>query len=69
MRFAYLGCDVTYGENEDINNKLNGFQYICGMIQSSLKNRVHRETFLRLYKTMALPHCCFLSNPIKSNKK
>jgi hypothetical protein len=28
--FNYLGCDVTYDQDEDVNNILLKFQNICG---------------------------------------
>jgi hypothetical protein len=35
--FIYLGCDVTYDQDEDVNNKLHKFQSICGTIRRNLK--------------------------------
>jgi hypothetical protein len=35
--FNYLGCDVTYDQDEDVNNKLHKFQNICGTIRRNLK--------------------------------
>lgn len=53
--FNYLGCDVSYNYDNDITNKLHKYQYICGTIYRSLRNKVRPETILKFYKTMAAP--------------
>jgi hypothetical protein len=37
--FRYLGCDVTYEINNDIQNKLNKFSQICDTITRTLKGK------------------------------
>jgi hypothetical protein len=34
--FNYLGCDVSYDQDEDVNNKLHKFQNIFGTIRRNL---------------------------------
>jgi hypothetical protein len=53
--FNYLGCYVKYKYDEDLNDKLNKFQNICGVIARTLKNKTRKETNLKFYKIMPLP--------------
>ncbi|KAJ4451040.1 hypothetical protein ANN_02476 [Periplaneta americana] len=53
--FQYLGCNVTYEEEQDINKKTQKCQHVCGTIRRSLRNKVRKDTQLRFYTTMALP--------------
>lgn len=53
--FDYLGCNITYDVDRDINNKISKFQWICGTINRTLKNKTRKETKLKFYKTMAVP--------------
>ena len=53
--FNYLGCDISFDVDKDIQNKVNRFQHICGTINRTLKNKTRRETKLKFYKTMAVP--------------
>ena len=53
--FNYLGCEISLNEDKDIQNKTNKFQYICGTIQRTLKNKARKDTKLKFYKTMAVP--------------
>jgi hypothetical protein len=52
----YLGCDVSYQYDNDVNIKLKKFQNICGTIQSSLRSKTRKDTRLKFYKVMATPH-------------
>jgi hypothetical protein len=52
--FNYLGCDVTYKYDEDLNKKMNKCQSICGVISRTLK-KSKKETNLKFYKVMAIP--------------
>jgi hypothetical protein len=40
--FNYLGCVVTYDQDEDVNNKLHKFQNICGTIRRKFKKTQER---------------------------
>ncbi|KAJ4429720.1 hypothetical protein ANN_21924 [Periplaneta americana] len=53
--FDYLGCNITYDVDRDIDNKISKFQWICGTINRTLKNKTRKETKLKFYKTMAVP--------------
>lgn len=53
--FSYLGCDISYDYDEDINNKVSKFQGICGTINRTLRNKVRKETQLKFYKVLAVP--------------
>lgn len=52
--FNYLGYNISYTKNEDIQNKINKFSYVCGVINRSLKN-TRKETKIKFYKVMAAP--------------
>ena len=40
----YLGCDVRYDMDDDINQKCLKFQTICGAIRRTLKGKASRDT-------------------------
>ena len=35
--FNYLGCNISYSERKEVNNKANKFQIMCNTISSILK--------------------------------
>ena len=37
--FNYLGCNISYCERKEVNNKLNKFQRMCGTISRTLKGK------------------------------
>jgi hypothetical protein len=53
--FNYLGCSGTYKYDEDLNNKINKCQSICGVISRTLKRKTRKETNLKFYEFMAIP--------------
>jgi hypothetical protein len=53
--FNYLGCNVTYKYDEDLNKKINKFQSICGAVSRTLIRKTRKETNLKFYKVMATP--------------
>jgi hypothetical protein len=53
--FNYLGCNVTYKHDEDLNDKLSKSQNICGVIRRTLNKKTRKETNLKFYKIMAVP--------------
>lgn len=57
--FDYLGCNVSYDRDKDIENKLNKFQLICGTINRTLQNKTRKDTKLKFYKIMAVPVLMF----------
>ena len=57
--FQYLGCDITYKHDQDVDKKIQKFQAVCGTIKRTFKNKVRQETQLRYYSVMALPVICY----------
>jgi hypothetical protein len=55
----YLGCNVTYKYDEDLNDKLSKFQNICGVIARTLKKKTRKVTNLKFYKIMSVPVLLF----------
>jgi hypothetical protein len=53
--FNYLGRNVTYKYDEDLNDKLSKLKNICGAIARTLKKKTRKETNLKCYKIMAVP--------------
>ena len=53
--FNYLGCDISYGFDKDIQSKVSKFGHICGSIDKFLRNKTTKETRLKFYKTVAVP--------------
>jgi hypothetical protein len=53
--FNYLGCDVSYNYDADLQIKLNKFQYMCGTIKRTLTNKTRKDTQLKFYKVMVVP--------------
>lgn len=53
--FNYLGCDLSYDYENDIDIKLHRFQQMCGTIRRTLSKKTRRETQLKMYKVMAVP--------------
>jgi len=53
--FNYLGCYTSFEKDKDIDHKIHKFQYICGTIHRTLKNKTRKDTMLKFYKTMATP--------------
>ena len=37
--FNYLGCNISYCEGMEVNNKINKFQIMCGTISRTLKGK------------------------------
>ena len=53
--FNYLGCNITYCERKEVNNKINKFQRLCGVISRNLKGKTQLSTQIKFYKVMAVP--------------
>lgn len=47
--------EVSFNSDRDVENKINKFRWICETINRTLKNKVRKDTKLKLYKTMAVP--------------
>jgi hypothetical protein len=52
--FNYLGCDVSYNYDADLQIKLNKFQYMSGTIKRTITNKTRKDTQLKFYKVMAV---------------
>jgi hypothetical protein len=48
--FNYLGCDISYKYDDDLQNKLHKFQYMCGTIKRNLINKTRKYTQLKFIK-------------------
>lgn len=57
--FEYLGCNVSWDVDRDIEKKVNKFQSICGTINRTLQNKTTKETKMKFYKIMATPVLMF----------
>jgi hypothetical protein len=50
----YLGCQLSYQGKDGVNHKLEKFNYSCGTIKRTLKNKSRTETQIKLYKVMVV---------------
>jgi hypothetical protein len=55
QKFNYLGCETSFIQERDVNNKIQKFQMVCGTISRTLKNKTRKGTLMKFYKTMAVP--------------
>ena len=39
--FNYLGCNISYCERKEVNNKVNEFQRMCGTVNRTLKGKTN----------------------------
>jgi hypothetical protein len=54
--FKYLGSDISYLGEVDVNSKISKFLKVAGLINRVVTgNNVRRETRLRIYNTFAVP--------------
>lgn len=53
--FSYLGNDIGYDKDFDIDMKLHRFQAMCGTINRTLRHTASKETKIKFYKVMATP--------------
>ena len=67
--FTYLGCDTSYNYDNDMENKINKFQAICGTINRTLNNKTRKDTRIKFYKTMAVPVLMYGSESWINTKK
>ena len=44
--FNYLGCNISYCERKEANNKVNKFQIMCGTINRTLKEKTGKLKLL-----------------------
>ena len=55
QQFTFLGCDIIYDYDHDVQKKLHKFQHLCGTMIRTLKGKTRPETQLKFYKVMAVP--------------
>ena len=67
--FKFLGCSLNLYTEEDIQRKVDKFNYINGTIKRTLGNKVRRETLLKFYKVMSLPVLLYGSETWVLNKR
>ena len=53
--YNYLGCNITYCERKEVNNKVNKFQRMSGTISRTLKGKTQLSFQIKLYRVMAVP--------------
>ena len=59
--FNYLGCNISYCERKQVNNKVNKFQRMCGTVRMcgtisrTSKWKTQLSTPIEFYKVMAVP--------------
>ncbi|XP_039275024.1 uncharacterized protein LOC120349129 [Nilaparvata lugens] len=54
-QFSYLGCEISYKDELDVEKKVGRFQMICGSISRTLGKKATTSTIMKCYKTMAAP--------------
>ena len=53
--FNCLGCNISYCERKEVNNKVNKFQRMCGTISRTLKRKTQLSTQIKFCKVMEVP--------------
>lgn len=54
--FKYLGVEISYDGETDIQSKLGKFLKVTGLINRTLRaNKTRRETRIKVYNTLAIP--------------
>jgi hypothetical protein len=49
-----LGCEISYRNNRDVEEKLTRFHLFCSSIWHTLGKRVHKEMLFKLCKVMVV---------------
>jgi hypothetical protein len=49
--FNYLGCDLSFIKDDDINNKLSKFWYICHTIQKTFGHKTKKGDMAEAIQT------------------
>jgi hypothetical protein len=69
QRFYYLGCENSFIQERDINNKIQKFQMVCGTMSRTLKSKTRKDILMKYYKTMAVSILSFGSKSWVTSKK
>ncbi|XP_039301198.1 uncharacterized protein LOC120356339 [Nilaparvata lugens] len=54
-QYCYLGCDISFKDDSDVERKIGKFQSICGNISRTLGKKARKETIMKFYRMMAAP--------------
>lgn len=70
QNFNYLGCEISYQNEKDVNKKITKFTQILGIINNTLKAKlVQKSTRIKIYNTLALPSLLYGSEIWTLKKK
>jgi hypothetical protein len=69
QQFNYLGCETSFIQKRDVNNKIQKFHMVCSTVSRTLKNKTHKDTLMKCYKTMAVPILPYGSESWVTSKK
>ncbi|KAJ4434293.1 hypothetical protein ANN_22845 [Periplaneta americana] len=70
QNFNYLGCEISYQNEKDVNKKITKFTQILGIINNALKAKlVQKSTRIKIYNTLALPFLLYGSEIWSLKKK
>jgi hypothetical protein len=60
--FNYIGCNISYCERKEVNNKVNKFQRMSGIISRTLKGNTQLSTQIKFHKVMTVPVLMYSSD-------
>ena len=66
--FRFLGCDISFRSEIDIDHKITNFNRMNGTIVRTLKGKARKETLMKFYKTMSIPIITYASETWTLNK-
>ena len=67
--FSYLGCRISFVEEDDVNEKLAKFSAVCGSIRRAIGRKTRQDTQLKFYRTMAIPLIAYGSEAWVPNRR
>jgi hypothetical protein len=53
--FNYLGCDISFNCEHDLRQNMYRFQYVCGTMKRTLRNKTRKDTMLVYYEGIVVP--------------
>lgn len=59
QHFTFLGADISFYGEIDINKKIERFNQMNGTIRRTLSSKVRRDTLIKFYKVMSIPTCLY----------
>lgn len=54
-KIQFLGCEISYEYNRGRESKINKFGYIREVIKCNFKNKIRKDTRIKIYRTIAGP--------------